>query len=182
MQNFTEKRVKNTSDEVWLLEHESIYTYGVKTNINDIPNNISLPILKSDRGGEITFHGPGQLIVYPLIDLKRRHMRPREFISNFQEAILHSLSNYQTNLLINNDEPGIYFDNKKIVSFGLKITQKGTYHGASINISMDLAPWKEIAICGNSQIEAIDLETLGCKIPLSEIRDSINKKLAEKFE
>ena len=89
MQNFTEKRVKNTSDEVWLLEHESIYTYGIKTNINDIPNNISLPILKSDRGGEITFHGPGQLIVYPLIDLKRRHMRPREFISNFQEAILH---------------------------------------------------------------------------------------------
>ena len=178
MQNFTEKRVKNTSDEVWLLEHESIYTYGVKTNINDIPNNISLPILKSDRGGEITFHGPGQLIDEKKIDCVINLAAK----AGVRKSVLHPYEYYQTNLLINNDEPGIYFDNKKIVSFGLKITQKGTYHGASINISMDLAPWKEIAICGNSQIEAIDLETLGCKIPLSEIRDSINKKLAEKFE
>ena len=182
MQEFTAQRKSHTSDEVWFLEHEPVYTYGIKTSKDDIPENTQLPLLKSDRGGEITFHGPGQLVVYPLLDLKRRSIKPGEFISKFQDAILISLSNYQSNLIINNNDPGIYHQNKKLVSFGLKITKKGTYHGASINISMDLKPWNEVTICGNDQTEAIDLKKLGCNNSLNEIRKSIQKNLSKRFE
>ena len=182
MQEFTAQRKSHTSDEVWFLEHEPVYTYGIKTSKDDIPENTQLPLLKSDRGGEITFHGPGQLVVYPLLDLKRRSIKPGEFISKFQDAILISLSNYQSNLIINNNDPGIYHQNKKLVSFGLKITKKGTYHGASINISMDLRPWNEVTICGNDQTEVIDLKKLGCNNSLNEIRKSIKKNLSKKFE
>ena len=182
MQEFTVQRTSHTSDEVWFLEHEPVYTYGIKTSKDDIPENTQLPLLKSDRGGEITFHGPGQLVIYPLLDLKRRSIKPREFISKFQNAILISLSDYQSNLIINNDDPGIYHENKKLVSFGLKIAKKGTYHGASINISMDLRPWNEVTICGNDQTEAIDLEKLGCNNSLREIRKSIQKNLSKRFE
>ena len=182
MQEFTAQRASHTSDEVWFLEHEPVYTYGIKTSKDDIPENTQLPLLKSDRGGEITFHGPGQLVVYPLLDLKRRSIKPGEFISKFQDAILISLSNYQSNLIINNNDPGIYHQNKKLVSFGLKITKKGTYHGASINISMDLRPWNEVTICGNDQTEAIDLKKLGCNNSLNEIRKSIKKNLSKRFE
>ena len=87
MQEFTVQRTSHTSDEVWFLEHEPVYTYGIKTSKDDIPENTQLPLLKSDRGGEITFHGPGQLVVYPLLDLKRRSIKPGEFISKFQDAI-----------------------------------------------------------------------------------------------
>ena len=182
MQEFTVQRTSHTSDEVWFLEHEPVYTYGIKTSKDDIPENTQLPLLKSDRGGEITFHGPGQLVVYPLLDLKRRSIKPREFISKFQNAILISLSDYQSNLIINNDDPGIYHENKKLVSFGLKIAKKGTYHGASINISMDLRPWNEVTICGNDQTEVIDLKKLGCNNSLNEIRKSIKKNLSKIFE
>ena len=182
MQEFTSQRTNNTSDEIWFLEHEPVYTYGIKTSKDEIPENTQLPVLKSDRGGKITFHGHGQLVVYLLLDLKRRSIKPKEFISKFQIAILRSLGDYQSNLTINNDDPGIYYENKKLVSFGLKITKKGTYHGASINISMDLAPWNEVTICGNDQTEAIDLEKLGCNNSLSEIRKSIQKNLSKRFE
>ena len=181
MQEFTVQRTSHTSDEVWFLEHEPVYTYGIKTSKDDIPENTQLPLLKSDRGGEITFHGPGQLVIYPLLDLKRRSIKPREFISKFQNAILISLSDYQSNLIINNDDPGIYHENKKLVSFGLKIAKKGTYHGASINISMDLRPWNEVTICGNDQTEAIDLKKLGCNNSLNEIRKSIKNNLSKRF-
>ena len=182
MQEFTVQRTSHTSDQIWFLEHEPVYTYGIKTSKDDIPENTQLPLLKSDRGGKITFHGPGQLVVYPLLDLKRRSTKPREFISKFQDAILRSLRDYQSNLTINNDDPGIYHENKKLVSFGIKITTKGTYHGASINISMDLAPWNEVTICGNDQTEPIDLGKLGCNNSLNEIRKSIQKNLSKRFE
>ena len=182
MQEFTAQRTSHTSDEIWFLEHEPVYTYGIKTTKDDIPENTQLPVLKSDRGGKITFHGHGQLVVYPLLDLKRRSIQAREFISKFQDAIHRSLRGYQSNLKINNDDPGIYCENKKLVSFGLKITKKGTYHGASINVSMDLTPWNEVTICGNDQTEAIDLKKLGCNNSLNEIRQSVQKNLAEGFK
>ena len=182
MQQFNATRGEDTPDEVWLLEHEAVYTFGIKTSKDDIPENTALPLIKSDRGGEITFHAPGQLVVYPLLDLKRRSMKAREFIHSFQEAILNSLSHYHSNLKINNSDPGIYIDNKKLVSFGFKITKQGTYHGASINVAMDLAPWKNITICGNYKTEVIDLQSLGCNAPLSNIKHSINKILSDKFE
>ena len=182
MQEFTTQRKGDTPDEVWFLEHEPVYTYGMKTNKDDIPENTQLPLLKSDRGGKITFHGPGQLVVYPLFDLRRRSIKPREFIYKFQDSIHRSLRDYQSNLTINNDDPGIYYENKKVVSFGLKITKKGTYHGASINISMDLAPWNEVTICGNDQTEAIDLRKLGCNNSFNEIRKSIRNSLSKRFK
>ena len=182
MQEFTAQRTSNTFDEVWFLEHKPVYTYGIKTSEDDIPENTQLPLLKSDRGGKITFHGPGQLVVYPLFDLNRRSIKARDFIGKFQDSILASIKNYQSNLTLNNDDPGIYYENKKLVSFGLKITKKGTYHGASINVSMDLSPWNEVTICGNDQTEAIDLKKLGCNNSINEIRQSIQKNLTENFK
>ena len=134
------------------------------------------------RGGGPRFHGPGQLVVYPLFDLNRRSIKAKDFIGIFQDSILRSIKDYQSNLILNNDDPGIYYQNKKLVSFGLKITKKGTYHGASINVSMDLTPWNEVTICGNDQTEAIDLRKLGCNNSLNEIRQSIQNNLTENFK
>jgi len=142
MKSFTDERHPETNDEVWILEHESVYTYGVSTDPKKIPTHLSHPALRSDRGGKITYHGPGQLVVYILMDFNRASMKPKEFIVKFQSAIHQTVKSYCKDAVLNEDEDGIFLENLKLASFGLKITRKGSYHGAAINHSMNLDAWK----------------------------------------
>mgnify|MGYP001025369300 FL=1 len=181
MKSFTDERHPETNDEVWILEHESVYTYGVSTDPKKIPTHLSHPALRSDRGGKITYHGPGQLVVYILMDFNRASMKPKEFIVKFQSAIHQTVKSYCKDAVLNEDEDGIFLENLKLASFGLKITRKGSYHGAAINHSMNLDAWKEIVICGNPDHQAIDIRSLGISVSRPNLVAEIEKNLLLEF-
>ena len=169
-------------DTLIFVEHPEIVTIGRRGMLDGLTAPDNFPSSQVDRGGGLTWHGPGQLVIYALVDLKKRSLKPRIFIKAFYQAIFESIHKYQTNLKFIDSDPGIYYDEKKLVSFGLKINKKGTYHGASINVSMNMDPWNEITICGDKERQAIDLEHLGCNVSLEELRGEIKINLSARFE
>ena len=182
MKSFNEERGEETEDEIWVLEHNSIYTYGVSTDLKNIPAQLPYPVLSTDRGGKITYHGPGQLVVYILMDFHRASIKPREFIRKFQSSIFKTVSPYCKEFILNEDEAGIYFRDQKVASFGLKMTKSGSYHGAAINHDMNLDAWNEIVICGNPDHQAIDLRSIGVSIDRDELIGEVKKNILLEFE
>ena len=182
MKSFNEERGEETEDEIWVLEHNSVYTYGVSTDLKNIPAQLPYPVLSSDRGGKITYHGPGQLVVYILMDFHRASIKPREFIRKFQSSIFKTVSPYCKEFILNEDEAGIFFKDQKVASFGLKMTKSGSYHGAAINHDMNLDAWNEIVICGNPDHQAIDLRSIGVSIDRDELIGEVKKKILLEFE
>jgi len=182
MKSFNEERGEETEDEIWVLEHNSVYTYGVSTDLKNIPAQLPYPVLSSDRGGEITYHGPGQLVVYILMDFHRASIKPREFIRKFQSSIFKTVSSYCKGFILNEDEAGIFFKDQKVASFGLKMTKSGSYHGAAINYNMNLDAWNEIVICGNPNHQAIDLRSIGVSIDRDELIGEVKKNILLEFE
>ena len=182
MKSFNEERGEETEDEIWVLEHNSVYTYGVSTNLKNIPAQLPYPVLSSDRGGKITYHGPGQLVVYILMDFHRASIKPREFVRKFQSSIFKTVSPYCKEFILNEDEAGIFFKDQKVASFGLKMTKSGSYHGAAINHDMNLDAWNEIVICGNPDHQAIDLRSIGVSIDRDELIGEVKKNILLEFE
>jgi lipoate-protein ligase B len=182
MKSFNEERGEETEDEIWVLEHNSVYTYGISTDLKNIPAQLPYPVLSSDRGGKITYHGPGQLVVYILMDFHRASIKPREFIRKFQSSIFKTVSPYCKEFILNEDEAGIFFKDQKVASFGLKMTKSGSYHGAAINHDMNLDAWNEIVICGNPDHQAIDLRSIGVSIDRDELIGEIKKNILLEFE
>ena len=182
MKSFNEERGEETEDEIWVLEHNSVYTYGVSTDLKNIPAQLPYPVLSSDRGGKITYHGPGQLVVYILMDFHRASIKPREFIRKFQSSIFKTVSPYCKEFILNEDEAGIFFKDQKVASFGLKMTKSGSYHGAAINHDMNLDAWNEIVICGNPDHRAIDLRSIGVSIDRDELIGEVKKNILLEFE
>ena len=182
MKSFNEERGEETEDEIWVLEHNSVYTYGVSTDQKNIPAQLPYPVLSTDRGGEITYHGPGQLVVYILMDFHRASIKPREFIRKFQSSIFKTVSPYCKEFILNEDEAGIFFKDQKVASFGLKMTKSGSYHGAAINHDMNLDAWNEIVICGNPDHQAIDLRSIGVSIDRDELIGEVKKNILLEFE
>ena len=182
MKSFNEERGEETEDEIWVLEHNSVYTYGVSTDLKNIPAQLPYPVLSTDRGGEITYHGPGQLVVYILMDFHRASIKPREFIRKFQSSIFKTVSSYCKGFILNEDEAGIFFKDQKVASFGLKMTKSGSYHGAAINHNMNLDAWNEIVICGNPDHRAIDLRSIGVSIDRDELIGEVKKNILLEFE
>lgn len=182
MKSFNEERGEETEDEIWVLEHNSVYTYGVSTDLKNIPAQLPYPVLSTDRGGKITYHGPGQLVVYILMDFHRASIKPREFIRKFQSSIFKTVSPYCKEFILNEDEAGIFFKDQKVASFGLKMTKSGSYHGAAINHDMNLDAWNEIVICGNPDHQAIDLRSIGVSIDRDELIGEVKKNILLEFE
>lgn len=148
MQVFTEQRKPSALDEIWVLEHPPVYTQGMNGKSKHIINPGNIPIVKTDRGGQITYHGPGQLILYTLIDLRRRALGIRGLVSALEEAAINTLSQYAIRAKARPEAPGVYVQEKKIASIGLRIRKGCSYHGMSFNVSMDLSPFEGINICG----------------------------------
>ena len=182
MKSFNEERGEETEDEIWVLEHNSVYTYGVSTDLKNIPAQLPYPVLSTDRGGEITYHAPGQLVVYILMDFHRASIKPREFIRKFQSSIFKTVSPYCKEFILNEDEAGIFFKDQKVASFGLKMTKSGSYHGVAINHNMNLDAWNEIVICGNPDHQAIDLRSIGVSIDRDELIGEVKKNILLEFE
>ena len=154
----------------------------VSTELKNIPARLPYPVLSSDRGGKITYHGPGQLVVYILMDFHRASIKPREFIRKFQSSIFKTVSSYCKEFILNEDEAGIFFKDQKVASFGLKMTKSGSYHGAAINHNMNLDAWNEIVICGNPDHQAIDLRSIGVSIDRDELIGEVKKNILLEFE
>ena len=159
MKNFTSKRNESTQDEIWITEHEAIYTLGLNRKDFKAPLRDDIPVLHVDRGGKITYHGRGQLIIYPLIDLDRYHLTIRSFVTLIEKSIIHFLSRRDIKASAKIEAPGVYIGNKKIASLGLRIKNHASYHGLSLNIDMDLSPFEAIDPCGYKNLQMTQLKT-----------------------
>lgn len=153
MKDFTSSRNETTVDELWLLEHPAIYTQGQAGKAEHILNPNSIPIVQSDRGGQVTYHGPGQMIAYVLMDIQRRKLGIRTLVTQLEQIIITVLANFQIKGSIRCGAPGVYVDEKKIASIGLRVKNGRTYHGIALNAAMDLSPFDGINPCGFAKLE-----------------------------
>ena len=148
MQAFTSARTSSTADEFWLLEHDAVFTQGQAGKPEHILQQTTIPIVKADRGGQVTYHGPGQLILYLLLDLRRLKINVRELVTHMEQAIIDLLAEYQINAYAKCDAPGVYVSEAKIASLGLRVRKGCTFHGLALNVDLDLAPFSMINPCG----------------------------------
>lgn len=161
MQAFTNARNADTIDEVWLLEHPPVFTQGQNGKPEHVLNPGNIPLVQTDRGGQVTYHGPGQLMVYLLIDLKRKQLVIREFVTRLEQCIIDFLAAYNIKACANREAPGVYVDQKKIASIGLRVRRGCTYHGIAFNVAMDLSPFSAINPCGFSTLKMTQCSALG---------------------
>ncbi len=169
MQQFTNSRKPDTPDELWLLQHPPVYTLGQAGKPEHLLNTGDIPIYFIDRGGQVTYHGPGQLIVYVLINIKRRNWGVKKLVQALEQAVIDFLASQQ--ILANRREtaPGVYVQERKIASLGLRIRRGCSYHGLSFNIDMDLTPFQGINTCGYKNLEVTQLRDLGIRKNFADI-------------
>ncbi len=164
MQTFTRERNEQTSDEIWLLEHDPVFTQGQAGKQEHLLNPGTIPVIHTDRGGQVTYHGPGQLMVYTLIDLKRKRLGIREFVSLLEQAVVDLLASYNIKAHTKCKAPGVYINKnteQKICSVGLRVKRGCSYHGIAFNIAMDLTPFTLINPCGFAGLQMTQLIDLG---------------------
>lgn len=162
MQDFTAGRDQNTDDELWLLEHPSVFTLGQAGKPEHLLCSTAIPVEQSDRGGQVTYHGPGQLIAYVLMDIKRAKLGVRQLVRKLEQAVIDLLKEeYQIKAYGRVDAPGVYVDTAKIAALGLRIRNGYSYHGISFNVNMDLVPFQWINPCGYQGLQVTQLKDLG---------------------
>lgn len=157
MQQFTNNRTETSTDELWLLEHPPVYTQGQNGKAEHLLKASTIPVVKTDRGGQITYHGPGQLMVYTLIDIKRKKFNVRQFVSLIEKSIIDYLESLDIPAHAKLEAPGVYIDHQKICSIGLRIRRGYAYHGIAFNVNMDLEPFTRINPCGFAQLKMTQL-------------------------
>jgi lipoyl(octanoyl) transferase len=178
MKAFTAARTAATADEIWLLEHPPIYTYGVAGRPEHLPAaDCATPLLKVDRGGQVTYHGPGQLVAYILIDLHRHGFTVRSLVRALEQAVIDLMVDFGISASRREDAPGVYVGGAKIAALGLRIRRGCSYHGLSLNVKMDLAPFRAIDPCGHVGLEVTQLRDLGVEAPIEDIGERLITKL-----
>lgn len=169
MQTFTQQREATTPDEIWIVEHPPVYTQGLNGKPEHLLRTTDIPLIKSDRGGQITYHAPGQLVVYTLIDINRRKLNIREVVTLLENAMINSLAQYGILAVAKPEAPGVYVDGKKIGSVGLRVKKGCCYHGLSLNNNMDLSPFNAINTCGFAGLKVTSLAEQGVKTHTHEL-------------
>jgi len=179
MISFTNTRTVDTPDELWLLEHDSVFTQGLTGKPENLLGETDISVIQSDRGGQITYHGPGQLIVYCLIDIKRLEIGVKKMVSLIEQSIIDLLEDYSISSHKVSGAPGVYVDGSKIAALGLKVRHGRTYHGLSLNIDMDLSPYKLINPCGFKDLNITQMSNLTDNtLDLSEIKKQLTSHLS----
>jgi lipoyl(octanoyl) transferase len=173
MQDFTARRGPDTPDEIWLLEHPPVFTLGLAGKREHILQVTDIPIIPIDRGGQVTYHGPGQIVAYLLLDLKRRGYGVRELVNRMEQAIIDLLADYGIEGKRRDKAPGVYVEEKKIAALGLRIKHGMSYHGLALNVDMDLAPFGHINPCGYEGLEVTQLRSLGVAQEVSEVAEHV---------
>ncbi len=181
MQRFTAARTADTPDELWVTEHDAVYTLGLNRKDVRLPSRDDIPLVLVDRGGKITYHGPGQIVVYLLMDLKRRGINIRQLVSSMENAIVRLLAGVGISALARDDAPGVYVQGSKIASLGLRLKQQCCYHGLAVNVAMDLSPFDAIDPCGYQGLQVTQLQALGVNMPQQELAAKLLNYLTESF-
>lgn len=178
MKEFTANRDSHTPDEIWLLQHPSVYTQGIAGKPEHLLYQNDIPLVRTDRGGQITFHGPGQLIAYLLLDLRRLKLNVRELVRKMEGAVIDLLRAYRIEAEGRVEAPGVYVHNAKIASLGLKIKNGCCYHGIALNVDMDLTPFAAINPCGYAGLRVTQIKDLG----IDDKMDVLGQKMIEKLQ
>ncbi len=179
MQHYTEQRSSTSCDELWIVEHPAVYTLGLNGKKEHILNATQIPVVASDRGGQVTYHGPGQLIIYLLFDLKRHDWGVRHLVTAIEESIVALLAEYNIAAHPRADAPGVYVKQAKIAALGLRIRRHCSYHGLSLNVNMDLTPFTNINPCGHAGMAVTQLAALGVNEPLAVVADKLCRTLCQ---
>ncbi len=184
---FTRDRDETTADEIWLLEHPPVYTLGQAGRTTHLhPARDDIPVVRTERGGQVTYHGPGQLVAYLLIDLKRRGIKVREFVRLIEASVVDVLATYNLHGRVEADAPGVYVDHdgclQKIAALGLKISNGRSFHGVSCNVAMDLNPYDGIDACGFPGLRSIDLASLGATATVDAVGEALASALTTRID
>jgi lipoyl(octanoyl) transferase len=181
MQRFTERRDAATRDELWFLEHPPVFTQGMNGRPEHVLAPGDIPVVAIDRGGQVTYHGPGQLVVYPLLDLRRLGLGVRELVCALERAIAALAAAHGIEAAGRRDAPGVYTEGRKLASLGLRVRRGASYHGLALNVDMDLEPFRRINPCGHAGLEMTQLATLGAGLTVREAADELAPLLAHEL-
>lgn len=173
MQRFTEERVPETADELWVLEHPPVFTLGLNGKPEHVLAPGDIPVVPVDRGGQVTYHGPGQLVVYVLLDVRRRRLGIRRLVSILEEAVVRLAADHGVHAAPRADAPGVYVDGAKLAALGLRVRRGASYHGLSLNVDMDLEPFRRINPCGYAGMPVTQLRDLGVACTVRETADRL---------
>lgn len=188
MRAFTDARTAATADELWIVEHPPVFTLGLAADPSHVLDPHQIPVVQTDRGGEVTYHGPGQVVIYLLLDLRRHkadaRLFARELVNKIEQSVIDTLAAYNLACERKPGAPGIYMSDgpaqgAKIAALGLKIRGNGcTYHGVSLNVAMDLSPFTWINPCGYEDLATIDMQSLGAQTTLAEVQNALANRLS----
>jgi len=178
MQRFTEERGAGTADEIWLLEHEPVFTLGMSADPAHVLSPGDIPVVRIDRGGQVTYHGPGQLVIYPLIDVRRAGLGVRALVNALEQSVIGCAAGYGIGAHTRAAAPGVYVGPCKLASVGLRIRRGGSYHGLAVNVNMDLAPFGRINPCGYAGLTMTQLAALGGPADVREVARQLAPQLA----
>lgn len=181
MQAFTAARTETTPDELWLLEHPIVFTQGYNSKPEHLKFPGDIPVIQTDRGGQVTYHAPGQIIAYVLLDLQRRGWGVRQLVSALEQSISSLLASYGITGETRRDAPGVYVNGAKIAALGLRVRHGCCYHGLSLNVAMNLEPFKRINPCGYEEMKVTQLRDLGINTDMGELKDSLSKLIAQEL-
>lgn len=177
MQALTDRRDENTDDEIWLVEHPPVFTQGQAGKAEHILMAGDIPVVNVDRGGQVTYHGPGQQVVYLMLDIKRRKLGVRHLVTAMENAVVNTLADYGIKAYAKKDAPGVYVEERKVCSLGLRIRRGCSFHGLALNVNMDLGPFARINPCGYAGMEMIDTQRLNGPATLEEAGPALIKHL-----
>lgn len=182
MQEFTAARTADTPDELWIVEHPPVFTLGQAGKPEHLLTDIGIPMVKIDRGGQITYHGPGQAVVYLLIDLPRRKIKVRELVSAIEQAVINLLAEYDVKAERRDGAPGVYVGEAKIAALGLRVRNGCCYHGVSLNVDMDLSPFAAINPCGYAGLQVTQTKDFNIPLTAHEAGERLCQHLLQQLE
>ncbi len=177
MQDFTDNRDETTPDEIWFTEHPPVFTMGLNASDKHLLAPGDIPVVQVDRGGQVTYHGPGQLMIYPLIDLRRSKIGIRKLVTALELSVVDFVAEHGVSAAARPDAPGVYVENTKLASVGLRIRRGSSFHGMALNVDIDLEPFQRINPCGYEELEMTDLHRQGIDVGL----EATSKKLLPHF-
>jgi lipoyl(octanoyl) transferase len=177
MQQFTDQRDETTVDEIWLLEHPPVFTQGQAGKAEHLLFPGEIPVVQVDRGGQVTYHGPGQLVAYVLLNIKRRNLGVRQLVNLIEQSIIDTLAENQIQAFAKADAPGVYVDNKKVASLGLRVRKGCTFHGLALNVDMDLSPFSRINPCGYAGMQMVQSKDLGGPVSMTQAKQQLTSQL-----
>jgi lipoyl(octanoyl) transferase len=177
MQAFTAERTAATRDEIWFVEHPPVYTLGMRASREHLLAPGDIPVVQIDRGGQVTYHGPGQLVAYVLLDLERRSLTPRRLVQALEGAVIDTVAGYGVTAVARRDAPGVYVDGAKVAAVGLRVKRHCSYHGLAVNVAMDLTPFGGINPCGYANLPVTDLRALAGIESIARFRNDFEPRL-----